>query len=76
MKVYLRADEAAEREVLEKTSKSVQGVHERVPLIARDRRTKPRRACKAQRGLYLQTDRVRFELTVRFHVHTLSRRAP
>ena len=31
---------------------------------------------KAMRGHKLPTDRVRFELTVRLHVHTLSRRAP
>ena len=32
--------------------------------------------CSCEHGVFANTDGVRFELTVRFHAHTLSRRAP
>ncbi len=80
MKVYLRSDEAAQREVLTQrpparrtgTKRTTNWHHCSETLKCRN----PAAPWKAKRGHDLRTDRVRFELTVRFHVHTLSRRAP
>jgi hypothetical protein len=53
-----------------------EGHHERAPVAARARTTKPARRFCAWRGHVSRTDGVGFEPTVRFQVHTLSRRAP
>ena len=47
----------------------------RAPIRVAGRNAKPAGAWSAS-GFRDGADRVRFELTVRFHVHTLSRRAP